>query len=250
MSKFFTLLILALIIGGLIYIYPNIEWHAPEVNLKLDSDYIGTKPLDIEITDKGKGLRSVKVTLANDTGETTVLDKSYPDGVMADNITLELDPGKLGVKEGAAELKITVRDGSKLKFFSGNKTEIKKKVSVDLVPPTADLMTTEHNINHGGSHLVIYKTSPDTVRSGVQIGEYFFPGYKSDFAEGNVHFVFFAYPYNVPAGETITLVAEDAAGNRKTASVPYKLKNIPYKQSNIQISDNIIRRTPKRRSSA
>jgi murein DD-endopeptidase MepM/ murein hydrolase activator NlpD len=88
---------------------------------------------------------------------------------------------------------------------------------------------------------VIYKTSPDTVRSGVQIGEYFFPGYKSDFAEGNVHFVFFAYPYNVPAGETITLVAEDAAGNRKTASVPYKLKNIPYKQSNIQISDNFIR---------
>ncbi len=241
MSKFFTLLILALIIGGLIYIYPNIEWHAPEVNLKLDSDYIGTKPLDIEITDKGKGLRSVKVTLANDTGETTVLDKSYPDGVMADNITLELDPGKLGIKEGPAELKVTVRDGSKLKFFSGNKTEIKKKVSVDLVPPTADLMTTEHNINHGGSHLVIYKTSPDTVRSGVQIGEYFFPGYKSDFAEGNVHFVFFAYPYNVPAGETITLVAEDAAGNRKTASVPYKLKNIPYKQSNIQISDNFIR---------
>src|SRR5690606_34670998 len=50
-----------------------------------------------------------------------------------------------------------------------------------------------------------------------------------------------AYPYNVPAGETITLVAEDAAGNRKTASVPYRLKTIPYRKSNINISDNFIR---------
>ena len=240
MGKFFTLLILALIVGGFIYIYPNIEWHSPEVNLKLDTDYLGTKPFDIEMSDKGKGLKSITVKLSNESGETTLFEKTYPDGVMADRVTVTADPVRLGIKEGPAELKVTVKDGSKLKFFSGNKTEIKKKVSVDLEPPAANLISTDHNINHGGSHLVIYKTSPDAVKSGVQVGEYFFPGYKSDFLEDNVYFAFFAYPYNVPAGETITLVAEDAAGNQKTASVPYRLKTIPYRKSNINISDNFI----------
>ena len=160
MSKIFTLLILALIVGGFVYIYPNIEWHSPEVNLKLDTDYLGTKPFDVEVSDKGKGLKSVTVKLSDESGETTLFEKTYPDGVMADRITVTADPARLGIKEGPAELKVTARDGSKLKFFSGNKTEVKKKVSVDLEPPAANLITTDHNINHGGSPLGISKNSP------------------------------------------------------------------------------------------
>ncbi|HVY55282.1 MAG TPA: M23 family metallopeptidase, partial [Thermodesulfobacteriota bacterium] len=131
-------------------------------------------------------------------------------------------------------------DRSRLRFFSGNKTVASRNINLDLVPPAVDLLSTENYINRGGSALVIYKTSPDVVRSGIKIGDYFFPGYKGNFAEDDVYLVFFAYPYNVPAGEGITLMAEDAAGNSKSVNVPYRLKDIQYKRSNLNITNDFI----------
>lgn len=240
MGRFFTLLILILIIGGAIYIYPDIEWHSPEVDIKLASDDVGVKPFDIVVSDKGKGLKNVSVGLVNESGETVLVNKNYPEGIKGDTLNINIDAKKLGIKNGPAELRVTAVDGSRLRFFSGNKTVASRKINLDLVPPAVDLLSTENYINHGGSALVIYKTSPDVVLSGIRIGDYFFPGYKGNFAEDDVYLGFFAYPYNVPAGEGITLVAEDGAGNSKSVNVPYRLKDIAYRKSNLDISSDFI----------
>ena len=42
---------------------------------------------------------------------------------------------------------------------------LEKDVIVDLTPPRIQLITGDRYINFGGSGLVIYQTSPDTVRS-------------------------------------------------------------------------------------
>jgi murein DD-endopeptidase MepM/ murein hydrolase activator NlpD len=240
MGRFFTLLILILIIGGAVYIYPDVEWHSPEIDIKLESGDVGVKPFDIVVSDKGKGLKNVSVLLVNQDGETVVINKDYPEGVKGDTLNIKIDAKKLGIKDGPAELRVTAVDGSKLRFFSGNKTVASRNINLDLVPPAADLLSTENYINHGGSALVVYKASPDVVKSGVTIGGYFFPGFKGDFAEDDVYLVFFAYPYNVPPGEKITLVAEDGAGNTKSANVPYTLKDVAYRQSNLNISTDFI----------
>lgn len=240
MGRFFTLLFLILIIGGAVYIYPHIEWHSPEINIKLDSDDVGIKPFDVVVSDKGKGLKNVSIVLINESGETVILNKGYPDGVKADTINVQIDAKKLGIKNGPAELRVTAVDGSRLRFFSGNRTVASRKINLDLTPPAVDLLSTENYINYGGSALVLYKTSPDVVKSGVTIGGYFFPGYKGKFAEDDVYLVFFAYPYNVPAGESIALIAEDGAGNKKSANVPYTLKDIAYRKSNLNISTDFI----------
>ncbi|MEW6143716.1 MAG: M23 family metallopeptidase [Thermodesulfobacteriota bacterium] len=240
MGRFFTLLILILIIGGAVYIYPDVEWHSPEIDIKLDSGDVGVKPFDIAVSDKGKGLKNVSVLLVNQDGETVVIDRDYPEGVKGDTLNIKIDAKKLGIKNGPAELRVTAVDYSKLRFFSGNKTVASRNINLDLVPPAADLLSTENYINHGGSALVVYKASPDVVKSGVTIGGYFFPGFKGDFAEDDVYLVFFAYPYNVPPGEKITLVAEDGAGNSKSANVPYTLKDVAYRQSNLNISTDFI----------
>ncbi len=240
MGRFLTLLILVLIIGGIIYIYPNIEWSAPEVNIKLKSENVGVKPFGIEIREKGMGLKNVTVSLVKDGVESMLVSKNYPEGVMGDHITIAIDPGKLGIKGGPAELKVTAEDKSRFKIFSGNKTTVTKNVNLDLVPPVLEVMTTQNYINHGGSAVAIYKTSPDVVKSGVKVGDYFFPGYKGNFAEDDVYIAFFAYPYNVEPGTNITVLAEDGAGNQITASYPFVLKNINYRESNINISENFI----------
>jgi len=200
MRKYLSIIILALIIGGLIYIYPNFEWSAPVVDIKLESDKVGVKPFNIEIRDKGKGLKSVSVVLAHEKGETVLVDKTYPEGIKGDNLEITLDPKESGIKGGPSVLRVTAVDGSKFNFLSGNKTRVTKNITLDLTPPKVDVISTEHYVNHGGSGLVVYKASEDTIKSGIQVGDYFFPGYKGYFPDENVYLGLFAYPYDLEQG--------------------------------------------------
>ncbi len=96
-------------------------------------------------------------------------------------------------------------------------------------------------MNFGGVGLIVYKPSADTVTSGIKIGNYFFPGYKSQIKEQpDSYLAFFAHPYSTEPDERATLVATDKAGNRREMKLVYELKNVKYKKSTIPISDEFI----------
>ena len=238
---FFRLIILALIIAGIIYIIPQVEWYKPSIRIKLDSDYVGTNPFDIEVKDRGKGLKRVRVSLVDAHGESELISKDYPVPVKEDILHIKLDPLKLGIKDGPAEIRVQAEDRSRIKLFSGNKVTVVQKVVVDITPPRVEVLSREHYVNLGGSGLVVYKTSSDTVRSGVKVGEYFFPGYGGYFKDPEVHMAFFAYPYNVEPSEVPVIVAEDAAGNLRTTSFFFRLKKVVYRKSTINVGDDFIK---------
>jgi murein DD-endopeptidase MepM/ murein hydrolase activator NlpD len=240
--KFFYLIIIGLIIGLILYIIPELEWHSPTINVKLDSEYVGLRPIDIEIKDQGKGLKKVSVLLVSEQGEFPLVTKDYLEPVKEETIQIKIDPKKMGTKGGPAEIRVAAEDRSHLKLFVGNKTNVVKKVTIDVVPPRVEVMSREHYINHGGSGLVIYRASEDTLRSGVKVGDYFFPGHKGYFKNPDVYMAFFAYPYNVNADTKVAVIAEDAARNSKEASFFYRLKNVAYKKSTLDISDDFIDR--------
>ena len=240
MRRYISILVFILIIVGLLYIYPAIEWSAPEIDLGLDSEYLGVEPFDIEVRDEGKGLKYVSVVLKSEGGETVLYDKNYPPGVKGDNIEISIDPKKAGTQSGPVELVVTAKDYSRIKVFSGNKTVVTKSLAMDLKPPDLDVVSTEQYINHGGSGLVVYRTSPDVDESGVIVGDYFFPGYRAGLSDEDVYFAFFAYPYDVEPGEKIYVAASDKAGNVRRSGLAYNLKNINYRESDINISDNFV----------
>jgi hypothetical protein len=239
-KKFFYFIVIVLLVGAVIYIYPEIEWHPPQIDIKLASDYVGLKPFDVQIKDKGKGLKRVNISLKDENGESILADKVYDSPVKEDTFTIGLDPKKLGIKDGPAELSVRAEDRSHLKLFRGNKTDVSKKITIDLVPPKAEVVSGDQYINHGGSGLVIYKESEDVTRSGVEVGEYFFPGHRGYFEDQNIYLAFFAFPYTLSPGDSISLIAEDAAGNTKKVNIPHRLKNVKYKKSDINVSDNFI----------
>jgi murein DD-endopeptidase MepM/ murein hydrolase activator NlpD len=239
-KKFFYFVVIILFVGALIYVYPEIEWTSPKVDIKLASDYVGLKPFDVRVRDKGKGLKRVTISLKDENGESILVDKVYDSPVKEDSFNIGLDPKKLGIKSGPAELTVSAEDRSHIKLFRGNKTEVRKKIKIDLVPPKAEIVSGDQYINHGGSGLVIYRTSEDATRSGVEVGEYFFPGHSGYFEDPNIYLAFFAFPYTLSPSDSISLIAEDAAGNTKTVNIPHKLKNVIYKKSDINVSDNFI----------
>ncbi|MER3446591.1 MAG: hypothetical protein C4291_06985 [Candidatus Dadabacteria bacterium] len=241
-KTFFYLVLFAVIIGGVVFFIPRFEWYPPTVNLKLDSNFIGLRPFSVEVKDKGSGLKRVSVVINEGGTEYPFIEEDYSMPVKEKNITIALDPKKVGIKEGPATISITAIDRSLWRFFRGNKTTVIKNVTIDVTPPRLEVAGREYYINFGGSGLVIYKASSDTVKSGVKVGDYFFPGYKGYFKDPNIYLAFFAYPYNVSPDARPVVVAEDEAGNSKEVGFSYRLKYKKYRESTLNISDDFIER--------
>ncbi len=229
-------------VAGAVYFLPLIERTAPEVSIDLTGDAIGLRPFKVSIAERGRGLKAVTVELQAK-GTTTQLHSEQPlEPVFDRDIEVTLDPKKLRKLEGAATLQVIAVDRSLWGLGKGNRTVIERPVTVDLTPPRLDVITRDHYVNFGGAGLVIYKTSPDTLSSGVAIGEYFFPGSPGQFSDPQVHMAFFAHPYDVAKEARPQVVAEDAAGNQRRIGFYYVFKDKQYRQRKINISDNFIER--------
>jgi murein DD-endopeptidase MepM/ murein hydrolase activator NlpD len=234
------LVILVVAIGaGFYFSVPKFEWHKPQVKITPDTDIIGLAPIEIEIVEKGSGLKSVSVTLSTAGAERSLYAEQYDQPLMQTKVTVA--SSKLtGIKEGPATLRVSARDRSLWRFFSGNETSVQKNLTIDITPPTLELIADDPYINFGGSGLIVYKPSADTATSGVKIGNYFFPGYKGQIKDADAYIAFFAHPYNVPEDEKAVLVATDKAGNSRHIRLSYTLKDVRYKKSTIPITDEFI----------
>ncbi|MGE5218724.1 MAG: M23 family metallopeptidase [Chloroflexota bacterium] len=233
-------LVLLIIAGGYL-VLPRFEWYKPQIKVTPDTDFLGLGAVEIEASDRGSGLKSFNVSLKSGGTDFPLLSEQYDKPVMQKKFTLALTSKLTGLKEGPAVLTISARDRSLWSFFRGNETTLQKNLTIDVTPPTIEMIADDRYVNFGGVGLIVYKSSTDTVTSGVKIGAYFFPGYKGQVKERPDYFIaFFAHPYNVGPEEKAMLIATDKAGNSREMRLVYELKNVRYKKSTIPISDEFI----------
>ena len=233
--------VLAALLGGGYYLLrPRLEADAPQIAITPETDVVGLAPLEIRITDVGTGLKAVTATLSSGGSEQTLASEHFAQPVAEKTLTVAL--AKLsGIKEGPAILRVTARDASLWKWFAGNEAVIQKNFTIDLTPPTLELVADDRYVNFGGVGVIVYKPSPEAVTTGIKIGNYFFPGYKGQIKDHPDYFLaFFAHPYNVAEDQRAMIVASDKAGNTREMRLVYELKNVKYKKSTIPISDEFI----------
>jgi murein DD-endopeptidase MepM/ murein hydrolase activator NlpD len=235
-----SLVLIAALAGGAWYFAPRFERSAPKITLTPDTDVLGVAPLEIVVADEGAGLRSMTATLSVAGTEHNLALEQYPEPLGEKKITVAAS--KIGgLKEGPAVLKISARDGSLWRFFKGNETVVQKNLTIDVTPPTVELIADDRYVNFGGVGAIVYKPSADTVTSGVKIGEHFFPGTKGQVEGQPEHFfVLFAHPYNVSTGAKAAVVATDKAGNTREMALAYELKNVKYRRSTIALSESFL----------
>jgi len=233
-----AVLVAGLIAGG-IYLGPRFESQPPLVRLTPDADVIGNAPLEISIADAGSGLKSFSIKL----GETSIAAEQFASPVAEKKVSFAL--AKLpGVKEGPATLRIVARDASLWGWFKGNQTVVQKQLTVDLTPPTLELVADDRYISFGGAGALVYKTSSDAATSGVRVGKHFFPGFAGQIKDKPDHlFVFFAHPYDTPPGTRAVLLSTDKAGNTREMPLAYELKDVKYRKSTIALSDSFLQNT-------
>jgi murein DD-endopeptidase MepM/ murein hydrolase activator NlpD len=115
---------------------------------------------------------------------------------------------------------------------------LQKNITIDITPPSLELIADDRYINFGGVGVVVYKASADTATSGVKIGERFYPGVTGQIKDHpDYALALFAHAYDVPAETRATIVATDKAGNTRELRLAYELKNVKYKKSTIALSD-------------
>ena len=241
LKQIFSLIFIALIIAVIIILLPTFEWSSPDIRFPDTSEYIGIKPYEIEVEDKGKGLKSVRVYIGNGGSEQLVVDKKYENNVSKDKFEIDIKKGGI-IKEGEINLKVIASDNSKFNFLRGNKSEVEKKLKLDLTPPKLNELSSVQYLRHGGSGFIIYKSSKDIDKSGVIIGDYFFPGYSGYFRDPTLYISFFAYPYDLENNEELFLYAADKAGNERKVPIFYHMLNADYRESTINVDDNFITR--------
>jgi murein DD-endopeptidase MepM/ murein hydrolase activator NlpD len=238
---FVVILLVILLAAGGYFVIPRFEWHKPQIKITPDSDTIGLSPLEISVTEQGTGLKSFTATLTSGGTEYPLVSEEYDQPVMQKKFPVALSAKLTGLKEGPAVLRVTARDRSLWRFFRGNESVVQKNVTIDITPPTLELMADDRYVNFGGVGMIVYKPSPDTITTGIKIGNYFFPGHKNQIKAHPDHYIaFFAHPYNVAENDKASLIATDKAGNTREMRLVYELKNVKYKKSTLAISDEFI----------
>jgi murein DD-endopeptidase MepM/ murein hydrolase activator NlpD len=146
------------------------------------------------------------------------------------------------LQEGHATLFIAAVNDSWGRFFRGGRREVSLDLPVRFVPPSLEVLTARHYIRQGGCDMVLFKVSPGTIESGVQVGNYFFPSWPVKESAPQTRLCVFAYPYNLDTKTLARILARDDAGNETLANFNYQVFPRRFKADTINVTDDFLTR--------
>ena len=195
--------------------------HTVEVRLRPDED--GAEP----------------IVLHSETFEATSWRGS---GLLEKRISIEPDFAALAVPEGPADLEVYVDTYAWHLTPSPSGPQLTVPIEVDLTPPRLEMLSTEHPMRVGGSALVVFKQSADTVASGVAVGDYFFPATRGIFADDEGALAFFAVPESLDTDVRPRLIARDGAGNEREVRIPARIRARAFRDRTLAVGDTFLQR--------
>ncbi len=227
------------------------EGEKPSIDLKTRPDFLSaSQKFTFKISDMKRGLKKLKVSINQEGRSIPIFEKQFPfeglfnqQGVHQYEKEIFIDPSALNLAQGRTDLNIQVWDYSRRGGGDGNMTMARHKMIVDTTPPSLRAISRMHNINWGGSCLVIYQTSSDTQESGIFVNDLFFPGFPiEDGSRKGVYACYFAIPYDSSLTPLIYMWAKDRAGNRSKATFYNHIRKRRFGRDRINITDRFLKR--------
>ncbi|MDP6178939.1 MAG: M23 family metallopeptidase [Desulfatiglandales bacterium] len=202
------------------------------------------------MSDLKRGLKKLKVSVSQEGRKITIHNEIFPfrgllnrEGVHQHEREIFIDLRRLNLAQGRVDLNISLWDYSRRGGGDGNMSITNHKMIVDTVPPAIRAISRMHNINYGGSNIVVYQASSDTQESGLFLDDIFFPGFPKDGAsQKGMYVAYFAVPYNSGLKPSIYLWAKDRAGNQQKATFYHRIRNKRFRNDRINITDKFLNR--------
>jgi murein DD-endopeptidase MepM/ murein hydrolase activator NlpD len=245
-KMFFGALIAAVSLAAIVAAFLLFEFEKPALVLGKEIKYLGGKvELPLQAVDRKSGISTITLTLQQGEKSAQLLEKTFPRtawfkpaGPASVSEKVVIDAQKAGIKEGQAELIVSVRDFSLNGFFRGNETLQRIPVTMDTKPPKVALVHAQRTIHPGGSGMVLYSVSEKPGRHGVLIDAAFFPGFPT--AKDNVFVAYFGLPWDAKEPATTRITAVDEAGNESTVPFASTFKKEPDKRDSINLGENFL----------
>lgn len=254
MRSFLGFVFVAVVVAIVAIWWFKFERQTPTAALVAPVEVLGRKtPFDVRVDSGSVALRSASVRLRPTQGEQkdqafelaieTYPPASWSDGGVSERqFHVETDLVELGVPEGPAILEVFVDTYAWHLWASAAAPRLEVPVQVDLSPPRIEILSSQHNLRLGGVDLAVFRQSPDTVRSGIAVGDYFFPSTRGYFADDAVALALFAAPQDLTGEIRFDVVAEDAAGNQRRVQLPARVKRRKFEERTLNVDDNFLER--------
>lgn len=228
------------VIGVGAALFVLMEFEKPTVAVEKEIKFVGgTINLPVLAADRKSGIRQIAVTVFQNGAAYPLFNREFPRqswlkqaGPEEVRETVEIDAKDLGLKEGAAELAVTVHDFS----LKRNAAELRFPVTVDSAPPMITVEHAQMHLQQGGSGIVVYSSSEPLVRHGVMIDKMFFRGFPLQGKERQ-HIAYIALPWDSVKPEDTRVVGADQAGNQGKTPFSVYFKKAKEKKDRIEISE-------------
>jgi len=220
---------------------------APAVTLEPEAPGLGPRTaVRLAAAAPGRGLAGLRLEVVQGDRVHVVLRESYEPrpawafwGPRTERVdrTAEVRAQDVpGLEAGEAVLRaVAARAGTWLLRPAPTVREL--TLPVRLVPPSLEVVSTQHYVAQGGAEAVVYRVGESSVRDGVQAGGWFFPGYPLPGGGAGDRLALFAVPYDMPGADGVRLVAEDDVGNRGEAAFVDQFFPKPFARDRITLDD-------------
>lgn len=232
-------LVLLLAGGGWWFFLTVGERGNPVVEIGADAAVIGRqKALNVTFADSGRGLRHTEIVITQDSRPRVLSSIDYPEaGVRRKAVSVAVDASALKLHDGPATLTLTAVDHS----LWNNRTTVVRPAQIDFLPPQIFQLNTQNHINPGGTCVVAYRLSEAVPRTGVLVGDQFYPGYPVMLAGKPGYAVYFALPLDASPGvPQIRILAQDHAGNETVNGIPTLIKKRKFRSDKMVLSDGFL----------
>jgi len=198
--------------------------------------------------DEGSGLKKLWIAILQGQNEVVLLDKTFESNgwlgegtVHKYDVSLPIDIKDHKLSHGAAILRVNLSDYSYRRWWEGNRTYEELPIVIDTVPPEITVLSRQHNLNQGGSGLVVYALSEPVSSTGIWVGDRFFDGQTGYFSQPDRYIAFFALPHTMGPQTQLYVSATDHAGNTSKRGISYYINEKVFPKDTLYISDRFLR---------
>ena len=229
----------------------------PTIQINKPEKFIGqSSPLDITVDAPRGELSALRVAIEQN-GKQTQLNTLNDLGdalkqESADRLRITKDVGKQNVPDlQTGDARVIVSASRPVLYgLRQAETTATRDVKVRLERPRVAVLSTHHYVNLGGSEMVVYRATPDDIRSGVLVGDIEYPGFPASgvtvegvkIVDPAARVAFFALRYDQDLNTPIRVFARDEAGNTARAEFDYRTFPKPFKKSRIELDDRFLGR--------
>lgn len=240
-SSLGILVVLALIIGGIIYLFNSSMFERDPVQISLETNgYWNMKePLELKMDDVS-GVKSYKVSLELSGSTQELLFEQFIEPRKSLEVKVHQPKSAYAIKDKTVTVVVEAQDASKWDFFNGNSIVKKYKLVIDKKRPQVSVLSNSYKIMKGGAAIVVFKAQDENLKD-IYIQTNFNKKFQvTPFYKEGYYISLLAWPVK-SENFRADIITTDLAGNEAKTYVPLYLKNKSYRVSNIKVTDRFLK---------